>query len=87
MWITSKLCQGIITWHRAAELGHAAANFSIGVVHARGLGVEIDKKKKKHSYETAAMRGDAKSRYNLGWFERGQNDGIKALYDCSRKWI
>ena len=57
-------------WHRAAELGYAAAYSAIGYAYDNGEGVEVDKKKATHYFELAAMGGDATARYNLGVFER-----------------
>jgi len=53
-------------WHRAAELGHAAAYCSIGAAYELGRGVEVDQKKATQYYELAAMDGDEKARHNLG---------------------
>ena len=53
-------------YHRAAELGHAGAYYSIGYAHDNGRGVEIDKKKTTYFYELAAIKGDVWARYNLG---------------------
>jgi len=53
-------------WHRAGELGHATAYYSIGGAYMNGRGVEIDKKKATHYYELAAMGGNPYARHNLG---------------------
>jgi len=53
-------------YHRAAELGYAGAYTNIGYAYDYGQGVEVDKKKAKHYYELAAMKGDLMARYNLG---------------------
>ena len=52
--------------HRAAELGYASADRSIGYAYDMGNGVEVDKKKAYHYYELAAMKGDLGARHNLG---------------------
>ena len=41
----------------------------LGVSYAIGQGVEIDKKKAKHYWELAAMKGDVDARHNLGCVE------------------
>jgi len=53
-------------WHRAGELGCAAAYLNIGYAYKRGKGVEVDETKATYYYELAAMQGDAHARYNLG---------------------
>ena len=53
-------------WHRAVELGYAAAYYSIGYAYYNGKGVEKDNKRAIHYWELAAMGGDATSRHNLG---------------------
>jgi len=53
-------------WHKAGELGYAAAYTSIGASYYKGHGVGVDKKKAKHYWELAAMRGDETARCNLG---------------------
>jgi len=56
-------------WHRAAELGHAAAYRNIGVAYETGRGVEVDKKKSEYYHELAAIKGDAGARFSLGCHE------------------
>jgi len=56
-------------YHRAGELGHHPAYCNIGYCYNFGQGVEVDKKKAKHYYELAAMRGDVQARHNLGGIE------------------
>ena len=53
-------------WHRAADLGYAAAHCNIGYAYNNGEGVVIDKKKANHYYELAVMGGNLYARYNLG---------------------
>ena len=51
---------------KAGELGCAAAYSRLGNSYDAGRGMEVDKKKAKHYYELAAMRGDVHARHNLG---------------------
>jgi len=53
-------------WHRAADLGCAAAYHNIGTYYDRGFGVMVDREKAKHNYELAAILGHVGARYNLG---------------------
>ena len=53
-------------YQRATELDHAGSFNNIGYAYESRRGVEIDKKKAKHYYELAAMRGHTTARYALG---------------------
>ena len=66
-------------WHRAAELGNASSNYSIGGAYYIGNGVESDEKKANHYYELASMGGDVESRYNLGAYEYKAGNMERAL--------
>jgi len=56
-------------WHKAGELGYAPAYNNIATTYHIGRGVEVDKKKAKHYYEQAAMKGQVIARNNLGCME------------------
>ena len=66
-------------YHRAGDLGHAAAYNSIGYVYSNGEGAEIDKKKADHYFKLAAMAGDEVARYNLGVVEEKAGNMNRAL--------
>ena len=66
-------------WHRAAELGYAAAYTNIGVFYNCGIGVEIDEKKANHCWELAAIQGSVMARYNLGNNERKAGNFDRAV--------
>ena len=65
-------------WIRAGELGCSRAYTNIGYVYDCGEGVERDKKKAKHYYELAAMRGDVIARHNLGIIEESEGNMNRA---------
>ena len=54
---------------KAGEIGCAQAYYNLGISYDNGRGIEVDKKKAKHYYELAAMKGDVHARYNLGCAE------------------
>ena len=56
-------------WRKAGELGCAEAYSRLGYSFSNGMGVEVDKKKAKHYYEIAAMKGEVMARYNLAVLE------------------
>ena len=66
-------------WHRAGELGHAAAYGTIGSAYYKGEGVEVDKKKAKYFVEKAAIRGSVVARHNLGLVEEVAGNYERAL--------
>ena len=66
-------------WHRAAELGNAAANYAIGNAYLTGDGVEVDEKKAMHYWELAAMRGSVDARHNFGVTEENKGNWDRAL--------
>jgi len=64
---------------RAGELGYNKAFNSIGCAYSNGRGVQIDKKKAKHYYKLAAIRGNVFARYNLGDNEQREGNMNRAL--------
>ena len=63
-------------YHRAAELGSAAAYYNIGRIYNKGDGVEVDISKAMYYYELAAVRGDADARYSLGYIEATRKGNV-----------
>ena len=68
--------KSIRLWHQAAELGSAAAFFSIGNSYLHGNGVERDEEMAKHYWELAAIGGDVSARQNLGIYEMNETYNI-----------
>jgi len=52
-------------WHKAAELGHADAQFSLGVAYAYGIGVYLDPSEAVKWYRMAAEQGHVMAQYAL----------------------
>ena len=77
--LTQDHAKALKLFHRAAELGDAGANYSIGIAHQRGDFVEIDDKKARHYYELAAIGGYVTARHNLGCLEGNAGNIIRAL--------
>ena len=74
-WLGFKLaCEGTTQsfsqaseWYRkAAEQGHALAQFNLGVMYSRGQGFERDRKLASFWITKAAQRGDCGAQYMLG---------------------
>ena len=63
-----------LRWFRiAADQGHAAARFNVGVIYDSGLGVAQDFAEAARWYRLAAEQGYAAAQYNLGaLYEAGQ---------------
>ena len=66
-------------WHRAGELGNAAAYANIGYAYYNGNGVERDKKMARHYDELSAIWGDVTARHNLGAAEDNACNVDRAL--------
>jgi TPR repeat protein len=57
----------VLDWYRkAAEQGHAGAQFNLGLIYARGLGVKQDDAQAVYWYRKAAEQGHAGAQLNLG---------------------
>jgi tetratricopeptide (TPR) repeat protein len=65
---------------KAAELGNAAAHYSLSCMYGEAQGVEKDIKKAVHHWEEAAIGGHPTARHNLGCFEA--NNG---RYETAKK--
>ena len=63
---------------KAGELGCGDAYNNLANSYYNGLGVELDKKKAKHFYEHAAMKGHVSARYNLGIFDMQAGNAERA---------
>ena len=56
-----------IEWYeKAAEQGHAEAQYNLGNMYHQGDGVDVNYKKAIELYKKAAKQGDAMAQYNLG---------------------
>jgi len=67
--LPQSMAKALKLWHRAGELGNAAAYTNIGNAYYFGRGVEIDLKKARHYWELATMSGSVMARRNLGVLE------------------
>ena len=71
---------------QAAEQGHAAAQYNLGVMYAHGLGVRQHDAQAVQWYRKAAEQGDAKAQYNLGaMYANGQR--IRQNYKIAKEWF
>ena len=66
-------------WHQAGELGSDRSYYQIGTAYSLGEGVKEDKKKAKHYWELAAMKGHVMARHNLGSTEALADNMDRAL--------
>ena len=70
-------------WRPLAEQGEAEAQYNLGALYDKGLGVPQDDAKAVHWYRLAAEQGDVKGQYTLGlMYDRGQGipqDDTKAV--------
>ena len=64
VWAFSEDDAEAVRWYRlAAEQGHASAQFNLGLMYARGLGVSEDDAEAVRWYRLAAEQGHASAQY------------------------
>ncbi len=72
-------------WLPLAEQGDRTAQFNVGVLYEKGLGVAPDAAAAARWYLKAAHQGDTEAQYNLGvLYETGT--GVAKAVDEARKW-
>ena len=57
--------QAVEWWRKAADQGHAAAQYKLGVAYYFGRGVEKDDKQAVEWFRKAADQGHAEAQYKL----------------------
>ena len=73
------------SWLPLAEQGHAAAQFNVGVLYEKGLGVSQDYAQAARWYLKAAEQGDPDAQYNVALlYETGT--GVARDLDAAQKW-
>ncbi len=55
-------------WIKASELGHAEAQYNLGVCYHEGWGVAQSYEKAFHWYQKAADQGDGEAQFDIGQF-------------------
>lgn len=72
-------------WEPLAKSGDAAAQFNLGILYRRGLGVEPDNRQAMSWFERAAGRGHPTAQFNLGLiYERGI--GVQRNRTAALRW-
>jgi TPR repeat protein len=73
----------------ASDQGDAAAQFNLGLMFARGVGVKQDLQEAMRLYHESALQGNAMAQYRLGFrYAHGwgvQQDYAEATSRCSPK--
>ena len=64
---------------KAGQIGSADACYNLGNAYRLGRGVEIDEKKAKHYWESAAMNGSVIARHNIATFEGQAGNNYRAI--------
>jgi hypothetical protein len=72
-------------WLPLAERGDRAAQFNLGVLYEKGLGVPQDAKQAAKWYLLAAQQGDTQAQYNMGVLHQ-TGTGLAQDLDEARKW-
>jgi TPR repeat protein len=80
-----KFATALELWLPLAEQGHRTAQFNVGVLYEKGLGVAPDAAAAARWYLKAAQQGDTEAQCNLGvLYETGA--GVAKAVDEARKW-
>ena len=70
-----------VAWYeKAAEQGHAKAQWILGTSYAQGMGVDKDPAKAEHWLIKSAQSGDTEGQYMLGGYYFMKPDIMKAAY-------
>ena len=72
-------------WKPLAEQGDANAQYNLGILHERGIGVIEDHKEAIKWYRLAAEQGDADAQYNLGAMH-ARGKGVIEDHQEAIKW-
>jgi uncharacterized protein len=73
-------------WKAAADKGQAEAQYDLGLLYAKGLGVQRDLQVAQQWYEAAAAQGNAQAEYTLGQMY-AQGWGIPANEASTLRWM
>lgn len=76
----------VAIWKKLADAGNAVAQFNVGNMYLKGLGVARDPKQAAHFYELAASQGHGVSQYNLAVMYAG-GAGVTRDYQRAMNWI
>ena len=72
-------------WQPLAKLGHAVAQYNLGLLYANGQGVPKDDAQARQWYEKAAVQGHADAQVNLGsLYDYGR--GVPQDFKMAVKW-
>src|SRR5580698_8240255 len=73
-------------WKAAADKGQPEADYDLGLLYAKGLGVPRDLQVAQQWYEAAALQGNAQAEYSLGQMYF-QGWGIPANDASAMRWM
>ena len=83
--VAEKYQQAFPACKRAAEQGHAEAQYNLGVMYQNGEGVQEDKREAVKWYRKSAEQGFANAQYNLGWMY-SKGEGVEEDKREAVKW-
>lgn len=73
-------------WQALAEQGHADAQYNLGLLYAKGQGVQKDDVQARQWYEKAAVQGHAEAQVNLGiLYDYGR--GVPQDFKVAMYWL
>lgn len=67
-------------WTKAAELGDAKAQYTVGLIYFTGIGAKKDMKTAQHWFLKSAQQGDKDAQFHVGIiYDEFYDDGVKAF--------
>ncbi len=70
-----------------AEMGHAGAQFNLGIMYNNGFGVVQDDKRAAGWFTLAAEQGDANAQWTLGMMYANGKEGVIKDYVYAHMWF
>jgi TPR repeat protein len=78
--------EAMIRWRPLAEDGSPEAQFNVGLLYAKGLGVDADSREAARWYELAAEQDFAQAQYNLAKLYQA-GDGVPRDLSLAYVWF
>src|SRR3546814_14540846 len=89
---SSDLAAQALVWYRkAADAGHAGAQYTLGQMYYEGIGVEANDATARRWFSAAAAQGHREAQYNLGvmaYVGRSEERrvGKECVSTCRSRW-
>jgi len=78
--------QALNGFYVLAKEGDADAQYNVGLIYAKGLGVKADKAQAMEWYEKAAKSGNGEAAFNLGLIYSNMGEETPQRYERALRW-